>query len=138
MTAVPLTDSSPGLFTVDSSGRGQGIILNQDATPNSASNPALEGSVVVLYATGGGQTDPPGVSGSLTAEPWPKPHLPVSVTVGGLPAETLYAGAAPGLLAGLLQLNVRIPEGAPSGSAVPVVLTIGNAPSQPGVTVALR
>ena len=64
------------------------------------------------------------------------PH--VSVTVGGLPAETLYAGTAPGLLAGLLQLNVRIPEGAPSGSAVPVALTIGNATSQPGVTVALR
>ena len=135
---VPLTDSSPGLFTLDSSGKGQGVILNQDATPNSASNPALEGSVVVLYATGGGQTDPPSVSGSLTAEPWPKPHFPVSVTVGGLPAETLYAGTAPGLLAGLLQLNVRIPEGAPSGSAVPIALTIGNATSQPGVTVALR
>jgi len=135
---VPLRDSSPGLFTLDSSGKGQGAILNGDGALNSESNPAPKGSVVVLYATGAGQTDPPGVSGSIAAEPWQKPRLSVSVTIGGLPAEILYAGAAPGLLAGLLQLNVRTPEGAPSGSAVPVALTIGSVTSQQDVTVALR
>src|SRR5262249_30496384 len=66
---VPLTDSSPGLFTLDSSGKGQGLILNDDATLNSAANPALKGSVVVLYATGGGQTDPPVLIGTLMTDP---------------------------------------------------------------------
>jgi uncharacterized protein (TIGR03437 family) len=45
---------------------------------------------------------------------------------------------APDLWAGLLQLNVRIPDGAPTGDAVSLVLTIGGPTSQPGVTVALH
>ena len=135
---VPLTDSSPGLFTLDSSGKGQGLILNEDGALNSASNPALKGSVVVLYATGGGQTDPSVASGTVTTEPLPKLRLPVSLTVGGVLAETPYVGAAPNLSAGLLQLNVRIPDDAPTGDAVSLVLTIGSATSQPGVTVALH
>ena len=43
---------SPGLFAADGSGKGPGAILNQDGSPNSASLPALKGSVVSLYGTG--------------------------------------------------------------------------------------
>jgi uncharacterized protein (TIGR03437 family) len=124
---VPLADSSPGLFTLDSSGKGQGLNLNEDGTLNSASNPALKGSVVVLYATGGGETNPSVASGTVTTEPLPKLRLPVSLTVGGVPAETLYVGAASNPWSGLLQLNVQIPDGAPTGDAVSLVLTIGGA-----------
>jgi uncharacterized protein (TIGR03437 family) len=50
----------------------------------------------------------------------------------------LYAGGAPGLVAGVLQVNARIPPEAPSGNAVPVLLTVGGFSSQPEVTLAVR
>src|ERR1019366_6820669 len=102
-------------------------------TPNSSANPAPRGSIVVLYATGEGQTSPPGVDGSIAAGVLPSPRLPVSVRVGGTPAELLYAGAAPALVAGALQVNARIPIDTTPGNAVPILLVVGDFSSQPGV-----
>ncbi len=62
---IPIGATVPAIFTANSSGTGQGSILNQDATPNSASNPASSGQVIVIYATGEGQTTPPGVDGRI-------------------------------------------------------------------------
>ena len=135
---VLVAESAPALLTQDASGRGQGAILNEDGSINSAANPASAGSVVVLYGTGGGLTDPPSVDGKITASPLPKPRLPVSVTIGGVQAEILYAGAAPGLVAGMLQINARIPAAIQPGNGVPVLLTIGSASSRPGVTLAVH
>jgi len=59
-----------------------------------------------------------------------------AVTIGGVSAQVLYAGGAPGQIAGLMQVNVVAPSGL--SGAVPVVLTVGGLPSQPGVTVAVR
>jgi len=134
---VPVAASAPGIFTLDSTGRGPGAILNEDGSINSASNPATKGSIVVLFATGEGQTDPDGADGEIAGDVLPKPRLPVRVRIGGLEAEILYAGAAPGLVAGVLQVNARVPTSVTVGGSVPVVLTVGNASSQPGVTVAL-
>jgi CheY-like chemotaxis protein len=64
--------------------------------------------------------------------------LPVQVTVGGEPAEIAYAGAAPHAVAGLLQVNFRVPPRAPLGDAVPIVLKIGNSQSADGITMAVR
>jgi uncharacterized protein (TIGR03437 family) len=60
--------------------------------------------------------------------------LPVTATVGGVPATVYYAGIAPGLVEGAMQVNVQIPDGISSGS-VPVVLQVGSATSQAGVLV---
>jgi len=134
---LPVAASAPGIFTADSSGRGQGAILNQDGGLNSAANPAARGSVVQIFATGEGETYPPGVDGKPAAEPLPKPLLPVSVSIGGLHADVLYAGGAPGLIAGVFQVNVRVPAALAAGPQ-PVVLTVGAASSQPGVTVSVK
>lgn len=134
---IPVAASVPGLFTTDASGKGPGVVLNQDFSVNSAANPAPQGSIVLLYGTGEGQTNPPGLDGTLAGETLPKPVLPVAVTIDGQDAEVLYAGAAPGLVAGVLQVNVRLPGGIHSG-AVPVVLRIGQASSQSGVTVSVQ
>ena len=91
----------------------------------------------MVYATGEGQTSPAGVDGKLAVAPYPAPLLPVSVTIDGIAAQVLYAGAAPGLVAGLLQIDVQIPNGAASG-ARPIVLTVGDAQSQTSVTVAVQ
>jgi uncharacterized protein (TIGR03437 family) len=119
---------APGLFTT---------MLNEEATINSANNPAPKGSVVVLYGTGEGQTDPPGVNGQLASSVPGKPVSPVSVQIGGLDADILYAGGAPGQVAGFFQMNVRVPAGVGSG-LVPVVLNAGGSLSQTGVMLAVQ
>jgi uncharacterized protein (TIGR03437 family) len=43
-------------------------------------------------------------------------------TIGGVPAEVTFAGAAPGL-PGVTQINIRIPATAPTGAAVPLIVT---------------
>lgn len=134
---LPVADAAPGIFTQDGSGVGQGAILNQDQSLNSPSNPTLQGSIVTLFATGAGQTDPPGVDGLVAAGTLPKPLLPISVQIGGVDAKVLYAGAAPTEVAGLLQVDCVVPQAAPTGLAVPVVLFVGETGSQAGVTLAI-
>jgi uncharacterized protein (TIGR03437 family) len=129
---------APALFTLDGSGRGPGVILNQDYTLNSAANAAARGSIVILYATGEGQTDPPGQDGLPASEPLPRPLARVEVRIAGIPAETLYAGAAPGLTAGVLQINARVPLDAAAGAAAPVSFSVAGQNSQPGVTLAVE
>ena len=136
---VPVTASNPAIFTANFSGKGQGAILNQDYSVNSMANPAEKGSVVLIYATGEGETDPQVADGRLaTPQVLPRPKLPVRVNIGGLDAEVLYAGAAPGMVVGLLQVNVRVPPAVASGNAVPVLLTVGAASSPAGVTMAVK
>jgi uncharacterized protein (TIGR03437 family) len=142
-TSTPVTvnvaAAVPGIFTSDSSGGGQASAFNSDGrTLNSSATPAAPGSTIILYGTGDGQTSPGGVDGQLAVAPAPlsMPLLPVSVTIGGVPAMVQYAGAAYGEVAGMLQINVVIPPTV-SGSAVPVVVQVGNASSQAGVTIAV-
>ncbi len=131
VTTISVGSTAPGIFTANSSGSGQAAAINQNGTLNSASNLASVGSVVTFYGTGEGQTNPAGVDGKIAVSaPYPAPQQNVSVTVGGLPAVVDYAGAAPTLVAGVLQFNVEIPSGVPGGVAVPVVITIGGVASQ--------
>jgi uncharacterized protein (TIGR03437 family) len=136
--SLPVAPASPAIFSSGSTGRGQGAILNEDGSPNSAANPADRGAIVVLFATGEGQTDPPGEDGQSAREPYPKPRQKVSVTIGGQPADILYAGAAPTLVAGVLQINTRVPTGITPGASVPVVLAVGTSNSPPTITIAVR
>jgi uncharacterized protein (TIGR03437 family) len=134
---VPVVPSLPGIFTANSSGTGQGAILNQNLTYNTAQNPAARGSTVVLFLTGEGQTSPAGSDGAVT-ETQITPVLPVTVSFGGVQATSYpFIGEAPSLVAGVLQINVTVPAGAPTGN-VPVTVTIGTGASQAGLTVAIQ
>jgi uncharacterized protein (TIGR03437 family) len=124
---MQVAPASPGIFA----------IANQDNTKNGAANPAAAGSVLILYATGEGQTSPAGTDGAVAASAYPKPLLPVSVIIGGKPATPAYAGAAPGFVAGALQVNVPIPAGI-TGAAVPIQLQVGAYTSAAGVTVNIQ
>ncbi len=135
---IPVVPASPAIFTLDASGVGQGAVLNQDSTVNSPLNPAAKGTVVVLFATGAGQTDPIGVDGQIAGNILPKPLGPVTVQIGGQDAEILYAGAAPGLISGLLQVNVRIPQSVVSSFSVPILLSVGAIEGPSNVTLAVR
>lgn len=137
-STVPIAATAPGLFTSNASGSGATITLNQDGSVNSSTNAAAAGTVVVLYVTGLGQTDPPGQDGVVSS---PKviaeAVAKVTVTIGGLPAQVVYAGAAPGQIAGLMQVEAVVPTGAGTG-AVPVVVTAGTVSSPAGATVSLK
>ena len=137
--AVPVTSAAPGLFTVDSSGSGQGAIVNEDGSINTPANPASAESVVSIFGTGDGQTLPAGMDGIVILGTAALHYtlLPVTASIGGQSAEVVYAGSVGGQVAGIFQTNVRIPKDL-SGSPQPVRLTVGSAPSQPGVTIAVQ
>lgn len=136
--SVPITATLPGLFAADASGRGPGTILNQDGiTLNSTAQPAPKDSIVVLYATGEGVLDTSVMDGQLATFPLPQPVAPVGVKIDGIDAEVTYGGSVFTQVFGFLQVNVRIPTGVRSGP-VPVVLTVGNASSQTGVTLVVE
>src|ERR1039458_7214251 len=61
-----------------------------------------------------------------------------AVTVGGVPCNVSYAGAAPYLISGLTQINVQVPAGVTPGPSVPLVVTVGGVRAQNGVTLAVR
>jgi uncharacterized protein (TIGR03437 family) len=133
-----VVQAAPAIFSTNGSGRGGGAILNQDYSVNSPARPAARGSVIQIFATGEGQTNPGGVDGMVAGGSLPAPLLRVAVTVGGIGVPIWYAGAAPGLVAGLIQVNAYIPMEVAPGSAVPVTLTIGGVPSPTGITLAVR
>lgn len=109
---VFLRPAAPAVFAWYRDGRQYAAMINQDGTLNGPDNPAPPGSVVTIFATGAGQTTPGGVDGQIAGLPLPKPIQPVAVEIGvDTYAEVLYAGAAPGLMEGVLQVNFRVPEG---------------------------
>ena len=133
---IPVLAVSPALFAIaPSAGRqNQGAILNQDHSANSAGNPASTGDVVSIFATGGGQTNPPGVDGQMSGGPPYLPLQPASIQIGGIDAAVIRAN----VVAGVLVIDVRIPADAPRSAAVPVVFGIGGSSSQAGVVMAIK
>jgi len=63
--------------------------------------------------------------------------VPVVATIGGQAATVSTAIGAPGQVAGMLEITVRVPSSIQPGNAVPVTLQIGGVSAQSGVTVAI-
>jgi uncharacterized protein (TIGR03437 family) len=87
------------------------VIQNQDGTVNSKAAPALVGSVVTAWSSGFGTFLPPVPDGQVVSAAGAL-VLPVTVAVAGVTAQVLYTGPAPGLVAGVVQLNIQIPAAA--------------------------
>jgi len=136
--ALNVASASPAIFALDSSGTGPGAVLNQDSSLNSAANPAARDTIIQIFATGEGATDPAGIDGKLASVPLPAPVNAVSVNIGGVDAPVVYSGGAPGLVAGLIQINVRVPQNTPVGAAVPIMVRVGKIDSPAGITVAVQ
>ena len=112
---VQVAQYAPGVFTLDSTGKGQAIALNQDGSINSGSKASQAGNVISLYATGIGDG-------------------PVTVTIGGQ-----WSTLTPiKKIGGVIQVDAKIAGGIQTASAVPVVVQVGNTSSQAGVTIAVR
>jgi uncharacterized protein (TIGR03437 family) len=113
---VPLQATSPEVLEV----------YNSDFSPNSASNPAKAGSIVILYLTGAGQTVPASTDGEVYAPPLPRPESTIQIQGTG-PLAVTFAGAADGLADGILQVNFQAPPAMPAQLANGLTLSAGPA-----------
>jgi uncharacterized protein (TIGR03437 family) len=135
---------APGIYTLNASGSGQGVITNLDyswaapagSIPGVTAKPATPGGYIVIYCTGLGPVDapPPTGVGGPGIPPTTTTTTPV-VTIGGVAGTVQFAGLTPGAI-GLYQINVQLPGNVPTGDSVPVSVSIGGASSDT-VTIAI-
>ncbi len=122
---IQVTQNSPGLFTLDSSGKGQAVAINRDGSINSPATPAVAGDVISVYGTG------------VTAG-----QGGVDLVIGGQTTSTLPGSSFKyGSSGGVTRFDVRIPSGIFSNPGVPVLVQVVQGDmksSQPGVTIAIQ
>ena len=135
--SLPVANAEPAIFTTSMNGAGQAAAVNQDGSLNGPSNPAQAGSYVSVYFTGGGQTSPAGVTGSVNGDTLQYLVAQPTVTVGGVVAQVTFAGSAPGYVDGLDQLNLQLGGTTPSG-AQQIVISSGAVSSAAGVTIYIQ
>jgi uncharacterized protein (TIGR03437 family) len=139
--SIAVAAGAPGIFSVNGLGSGQAVIVNQDGTLNSASNPAPRGSIVGMFATGFGAMNPglgDGVIVPTRPTPTNTPVASVAVAVGGNVATIVYDGPAPGAIAGLMQVNFIVPPAATPGATVPLQVQAGGNFSPANLTMAVQ
>ena len=140
---VPVAAASPGLFSADGSGVGQGYILNQNGTRNTPANPAKPGDQITIFATGAGPVSSTG-GFAMTASP-------PGVSIDGFSCNNVSAVVGPvaGLPGSVYQLTVIVPN--PAGMAaqnpfllgfvfpplVGITLQIAGATSQFGLSISI-
>jgi uncharacterized protein (TIGR03437 family) len=120
---MQLAPAQPGIFLVD--GVNGAILHGATNTLISAQSPATRGEAIVIFATGLGRVENPPATGNAASLTTLSPTIAdPSVTVGGRQAEVIFSGLAPGFV-GLYQINIYVPQSAPSGSADVVVTMNG-------------
>jgi uncharacterized protein (TIGR03437 family) len=112
----PVRAANPAIFTLNSSGTGDGAIERFPAYDLiGASNPASVGDTLILFGEGyGAATAATAVSdGTVVTSKLPVPATPVTVLIDGQPLSSgniLYSGGAPDLINGVLQVNFTVPQ----------------------------
>jgi uncharacterized protein (TIGR03437 family) len=141
---MPSVPASPGIYSVDGSGFGQGYILNADGTLNSPSNPAAPGAPITIFATGVGKF--------TTVNGYAVTDLPVAVFVDGFYANGIAAvmkqePVGPG---NVYEIGVYVPDpatlvannpdlkGFKFPPLVPVTMVLGGVRSQLGISLSLK
>ena len=111
---IRVQSTTPGIFAQGAAAAA----LNQDSSINSPQRPAARGSVVQFFLTGLGEfRPPPGGPGAFNSTATlQRVSEQVTARIGGTPAVVEFAGAAPGFVSGLFQVNVRIPANASTGA----------------------
>ena len=135
---IKIVPSAPGLYTANGSGAGQAMAVNHaTGVTNTVATPVQHGDLITLYMTGAGEVSPSVPDGAPNAAGFAHPLLPVTATIGGVATTVAYAGGDNGLAPGMIRLDVAVPTNV-TGSAVSVTVTVGNATSQSGVTIAVQ
>jgi uncharacterized protein (TIGR03437 family) len=140
---MPTAAASPGIYSANNSGFGQGYILNADGTRNSQSNPATPGKPITIFATGVGPVSNSG--------PYVVTDQAVAVFIDGFYVSGIAAVMKPaaGLPGQVYEISVYAPnlaqlfsqDGSPNPAIPPqvsVTLYIGSVQSQQGIEVWLK
>jgi uncharacterized protein (TIGR03437 family) len=144
---VMVIQEDPGAFTFGGLGQGQAAVLNYEMATgtysiNAAKNAAARGSTILIYVTGMGDLAVPVADGVVATAAATLADNTVRVDIAGQPAVVSYAGAAPGAVAGLVQVNAIVPPTVSTGSAVSLTVSVGAATgsrrSQPSVTISVK
>ncbi len=105
---IDIAPSAPALFQLD---QQNAVATRPDGSVITPDNPAQAGDIVILYATGLGDTVPSVDYGRIpTAAAQIKGDLKISLA--GLDIDTsriIYAGVSPGF-GGLYQINLKLPD----------------------------
>jgi len=106
-------------------------VTHADGSPVAGDRPVRAGDVLIIRATGLGAVNGNPVTGRpAPADPLLRTRELPGVTLGGLAAEVLFSGLAPGLV-GVYQLNVRWTGALAAGSQTPLLVSAGAQPSAP-------
>jgi len=136
--AVPidLAAASPAIYQMDAQ---TVIATGLDGSLVTADAPARPGDVIVLYATGLGDTLPPPILANIATTAAPLRQIAdFNVLLDGVAVDRsliLYAGLAPGF-AGLYQINLRLPDGA--GGNPQIQIGLADAISPPGLKLPVK
>jgi len=144
LSIINITASAAGIFSLSQDGRFQGaVLLNDDFSQNGSpqliagAKPAVRGSVIQIFATGAGGTNPPVAAGvAAPGNPLALTVAQPTVTIGGKTAAVQFSGLAPGFV-GLWQINAVVPAEVTPGNAVSLSITAGGQTSNT-VTIAVQ
>ncbi|MCW5977191.1 MAG: choice-of-anchor D domain-containing protein [Bryobacteraceae bacterium] len=128
--AAPMAEYAPGIFTYARDATTlDPIVVHADNRLVTPDNPAVANEALIVYATGVALLSNRPASGHPSpASPPAEAKITPTVTVGGAPAEVLFAGLTPGLV-GLVQINIKLPSILPLGNVLPLVARFGDAAS---------
>lgn len=135
---VPLAPTAPGIFSLTQNGIGDAAVLHANFTAVTADNPAVVGEILQVFLSGLGAVTPTVVEGAAApSNPTAKVIAPLAITIGGksVPASDIFfQGLAP-TLAGLYQLNVRVPVGVIPGAASLAIQTLDGFTDQVSIRI---
>ena len=128
--SLTISAAAPAIFTTNSSGSGQGAILDTAYQLVDTSHPATPGSTYLqIYCMGlGAVSNQPADGAPASATLLAKTVLTPTVTIGGVDTTPSFSGLAPGFV-GLYQVNALVPATVAAGSAVPVVISVNGTAS---------
>jgi uncharacterized protein (TIGR03437 family) len=142
---IRLATFSPGIFTMNEQGTGQGAVTIANSAAIAApigafpvSHPASRGEYITIFGTGLGPVENQPASGSpALAKPLSTTKFQPTVTIGDAAAVVQFSGLAPGFV-GVNQINVQVPANAPTGDAVQLVIQTADGSHSNVVTIAIK
>ncbi len=142
---VSLSRLAPAIFTVNQQGTGQGMVTISNSSMLVAPAGSIDGAVtraatrgdfITIYCVGLGPVNNAPATGATASDASSTTTSAVSAVLNGVSVPAAFAGLAPGAV-GLYQVNVQIPDNAPTGNAVGLTLSVGGATSNT-VTIAIQ
>ncbi len=103
---------------------GLAAARDSDGAPITAANPAMPQDVIVVFATGLGQTNPPLQSGAIVPPTVLFSASTLSARIGGINTTVISAVAEPGM-PGIYRVRIVVPNGISQSGNAPMLLQIG-------------